>query len=171
MAIELRLYDELLETDGRARSGYPGYGAAVGEVDALGSVAGERAASERYVRPVLIDEMEISIEDGRHPVIESISTERFIPNNTNVESRRERHPDHHRPEHGRQVDVSAAGGADRPAQPDRQLRARCRSCASASSTASSPASARPTNSPAASRHSWWRCTRPRTSSTTPRTAR
>ena len=39
-------------------------------------------------------------------------------------SRPQRNPDHHRPEHGRQVDLSAPGRADRSAQSDRQLRSR-----------------------------------------------
>jgi DNA mismatch repair protein MutS len=56
---------------------------AIGELDALGSFAAI-ALKRRYVRAALSEDEELWIEDGRHPVIESISTERFIPNNTEV---------------------------------------------------------------------------------------
>jgi DNA mismatch repair protein MutS len=39
----------------------------------------------RYVRPALSDDAEIAIEDGRHPVIEAIAAERFIPNHTDID--------------------------------------------------------------------------------------
>jgi DNA mismatch repair protein MutS len=83
-AIEARLYDELLETVSRSSAAILSTGAAVGEVDALASLA-TVAVRNRYVRATLSDAAEISIEDGRHPVIEVIGAERFIPNHTDVE--------------------------------------------------------------------------------------
>ncbi len=65
-------------------------------------------------------------------------------------------PPHHRPEHGRQVDLHAAGGADRAARLLRRVRAGLPPPRSAPSTASSRASAPPTTSPAGARPSWWR---------------
>jgi DNA mismatch repair protein MutS len=56
----------------------------VGEVDSVCSLA-TIAVRHRYVRPQLSELAEICIEDGRHPVIEQISAERFIPNHTNVD--------------------------------------------------------------------------------------
>ena len=56
---------------------------AVGHVDALSSFA-TIAARNRYVRATLSDDAEIIIEDGRHPVIEAIATERFIPNTSEI---------------------------------------------------------------------------------------
>jgi DNA mismatch repair protein MutS len=71
----------------------------------------------------------------------------------------------HRPEHGRQVDLPAPERADRGARPDGLLRAGEARRISASSTACSAASARPTISRAAARPSWSRWSRPRRSST------
>jgi DNA mismatch repair protein MutS len=38
----------------------------------------------RYVRATLSEEAELCIDDGRHPVIEQIAAERFIPNETDI---------------------------------------------------------------------------------------
>jgi len=86
-AIEARLYDQLLETVARSSGAILGTGAAVGEVDALASLA-TVAVRNRYVRAALSESSEICIEDGRHPVIEVIGGERFIPNHTDVERAR-----------------------------------------------------------------------------------
>ena len=83
-AIEVRLYDELLEDVSRASTSILATGRAVGEVDALGSLA-TIAVRNRYVRAALSDDAEICVEDGRHPVIEAITAERFIPNHTDVQ--------------------------------------------------------------------------------------
>jgi DNA mismatch repair protein MutS len=84
IAIEVRLYDALLEAVSRASGGILGTARAAGEVDAIGSLA-TIAVRNRYVRATLSEEAEISIEDGRHPVIEQIATERFIPNHTDIQ--------------------------------------------------------------------------------------
>lgn len=52
---------------------------ALSTLDALASLA-ETAARRRYVRPVMHDGDEIEIAQGRHPVIEALSSEPFIPN-------------------------------------------------------------------------------------------
>ena len=83
VAIEVRLYDELLTAVARISPAVLGTARAVGEVDALGALA-TIAVRNRYVRPQLSEEAELCIEDGRHPVIEQIASERFIPNNTDV---------------------------------------------------------------------------------------
>ena len=82
-AIEVRLYDALLELVSRSAAKILATASAVGQVDALGSFA-SMAARNRYVRATLSDASEIVIEDGRHPVIESIASERFIPNNSDI---------------------------------------------------------------------------------------
>ncbi|MBW3670447.1 MAG: DNA mismatch repair protein MutS [Acidobacteria bacterium] len=56
---------------------------AVARIDVLTSFASV-ALRRRYVRPQLAAETVIDIRDGRHPVVEAISTERFIPNDTCV---------------------------------------------------------------------------------------
>ena len=83
VAIEVRLYEELLEAVSRFTLNVLATGRAVGEVDAIGSLAAI-AVRNRYVRATLSDEVEIVIEDGRHPVIEAIAAERFIPNNSEI---------------------------------------------------------------------------------------
>jgi len=83
IAIELRLYDELLARVAAVSPAILAVARAVGEIDALGSLA-TVAVRNRYVRPQLSEEAELCIEDGRHPVIEQITSERFIPNHTNV---------------------------------------------------------------------------------------
>jgi DNA mismatch repair protein MutS len=83
-AIEVRLYDELLDAVAQDSLAILCVGRAVGEVDALASLA-TIAVRNRYVRATLSEAAEIRIEDGRHPVIEQIAAERFIPNHTDIE--------------------------------------------------------------------------------------
>ena len=87
IAIEARLYDELLAGVAKESAAILAVGGAVGEIDGLASLA-TIAVRHRYVRAALSDAAEISIEEGRHPVIEVIGAERFIPNHTDVERAR-----------------------------------------------------------------------------------
>jgi DNA mismatch repair protein MutS len=52
---------------------------ALAMLDALSALA-EAAVRRRFTRPVMHDGDEIEILQGRHPVIEAVSTEQFIPN-------------------------------------------------------------------------------------------
>lgn len=52
---------------------------ALAALDALAALA-ETASRRRYVRPIMHDGDEIEIVQGRHPVIEAVSQEPFIPN-------------------------------------------------------------------------------------------
>jgi DNA mismatch repair protein MutS len=52
---------------------------ALASLDALAALA-ETAARRRYVRPLMHDGDEIEIVQGRHPVIEAVTQEPFIPN-------------------------------------------------------------------------------------------
>ena len=92
---------------------------------------------------------------GRHLVVEHISTSPFIPNDTQLR-RRAAHADHHRAEHGRQVDLHATDGTDCIAGAHRLLRPGQSAQPSALSTASFRASVRPTTWPAAVPPSWSR---------------
>jgi len=83
IAIETRLYDALLDAVSHFSAAVLATGRAVGEIDAIGSLA-TVAVRNRYVRATLSDEAEIVIEDGRHPVIEAIASERFIPNTSEI---------------------------------------------------------------------------------------
>ncbi len=84
IVIEERLYGELLENVAKLTGAILATARAVGQVDALSSLA-TIAVRHRYVRASLSETAEICIEDGRHPVIEVIASERFIPNHTDVE--------------------------------------------------------------------------------------
>lgn len=59
----------------------------IANVDVLQGLAG--AASEnRYIKPVINEEDTISIEDGRHPVVEKMITgERYVPNSINMDNK------------------------------------------------------------------------------------
>ena len=87
IAIELRLYDDLLGAIARVSPAILATARTVGDVDALASLA-TIAVRNRYVRATISDIAEICIEDGRHPVIEQLTTERFIPNNTDIAQER-----------------------------------------------------------------------------------
>ena len=82
--IETRLYEELLDAVAQTSGEILATARAVGEVDAISSLA-TIAVRNRYVRASLSEGAEICIEDGRHPVIEVIAGERFIPNNTDID--------------------------------------------------------------------------------------
>ena len=84
IAIESRLYGALLDGVAQMNGAVLGTARAVGEVDAISSLA-TVAVRNRYVRASLSEAAEICIDDGRHPVIEAIASERFIPNNTAVD--------------------------------------------------------------------------------------
>ena len=86
--------DELeLEIFHQVRGEVAGYAArlqrtaqAVAELDALVSL-GTVAAERGYVRPTITEGTELRIEDGRHPVLEQIMTERFVPNSVEMDGR------------------------------------------------------------------------------------
>ena len=61
---------------------------ALARLDALSALA-DRALALGYVRPEIHDGDELTIEDGRHPVIEQLpDAERFVPNDTRLDCRR-----------------------------------------------------------------------------------
>ena len=84
VAIEVELYTKLLARIASRAAATLATSAAVGEVDALASLASV-ALRRRYVRPQLSESTCITVEEGRHPVIETLTTERFIPNDTEIE--------------------------------------------------------------------------------------
>jgi DNA mismatch repair protein MutS len=83
IAIEMRLYDELLASISRLSADILATARAIGEIDAVGSLA-TVAVRNRYVRPALSEDAELCVDDGRHPVIEQLTAERFIPNHTDI---------------------------------------------------------------------------------------
>ena len=61
---------------------------AIAEIDCLVCLA-EVALAQKYVRPTLNDEARLEIQDGRHPVLESLQRDPpFVPNDTLLEATR-----------------------------------------------------------------------------------
>ena len=82
LAIEIRLYEKLLASLGGRCGAILATARGVGAVDTLAGLA-LLARKRRYVRAQLSDVQEIEIEQGRHPVIETLA-ERFIPNDASI---------------------------------------------------------------------------------------
>ena len=84
--------------------------AALARLDVLGAFA-ETARLYNYCRPQIGDDGVLFIREGRHPVLEqSLSEERFVPNDTRLDAR-DADRAHHRAEHGGQEHLHPAGGA------------------------------------------------------------
>jgi DNA mismatch repair protein MutS len=60
---------------------------ALSELDALASMA-ERACTLEWSRPELVSESRLTIECGRHPIVQRFSTAPFVPNDLRLESGR-----------------------------------------------------------------------------------
>src|SRR5262249_1796718 len=60
---------------------------ALSELDALGALA-ERACALEWTRPELVAEQRLSIESGRHPVVERFSQNPFVPNDLQLDATR-----------------------------------------------------------------------------------
>jgi DNA mismatch repair protein MutS len=88
LAREKQLYDELLETLAAQLSLLQQSAQATAELDVLTSFA-ERAVNLDYCCPILSDTTGISIDGGRHPVVEQVSSDSFVGNDVelNDESR------------------------------------------------------------------------------------
>jgi len=88
LARERELWDGLLDRLTGELAGLKRMAAALAQVDVLANLA-ERAVSLRYVEPELSDEPGLRIEGGRHPVVERVLDDPFVPNDLElVDSRR-----------------------------------------------------------------------------------
>ena len=80
--IETRLFRELCERLAAACSRLLGTARSLADLDVLAALA-ETAALNGYVRPEVVEEDVLEIHEGRHPVVEhTLSSERFVPNET-----------------------------------------------------------------------------------------
>lgn len=70
--------DELLEAAGT-----------VAEVDVLAALA-QVAAERGYIRPAFVTESVVTIEEGRHPVMEAVLHARFVPNDLDLRAAKRR---------------------------------------------------------------------------------
>ena len=95
---------------------------AVATLDVLAALA-DAAAAGNYTKPLIHDGDEFSATDARHPVVERHVAGAFVPNDVHLDGAAPAARDPHRAEHGRQVDLPAAGRAARAARAGRLVRA------------------------------------------------
>ncbi len=79
LARERELYDALLDLLVAELAPLKRMAAALALADVLANLA-ERAVSLRYVQPELVEEPGLRIEGGRHPVVERVLDDPFVPN-------------------------------------------------------------------------------------------
>jgi DNA mismatch repair protein MutS len=79
LARERELWDGLLDRLTTELATMKRMAAALAQVDVLANLA-ERAVSHRYVEPELSDQPGLRIEGGRHPVVERVLDDPFVPN-------------------------------------------------------------------------------------------
>ncbi|MCC6738326.1 MAG: DNA mismatch repair protein MutS [Planctomycetia bacterium] len=83
-----REYEVFLELRERAAKGVGTLlrtAAAVAELDVVASMA-QVAVEHRYARPVVDDSGALEIRDGRHPVLERFTQDRFVPNDAALDA-------------------------------------------------------------------------------------
>jgi DNA mismatch repair protein MutS len=79
--LEYQLFQAVREQVGRSAAQLLAVAGAAAELDVLAAY-GETAARHGYARPVVDDSTAIVIRNGRHPVVERLAGEPFIPNDT-----------------------------------------------------------------------------------------
>lgn len=85
--LEYRLFEQIRKRVSDETPRLQKTASAIAIIDLLGALA-EIADRYHYVRPVVNDEDEILIRDGRHPVLERMGLlERFVPNDTQMDTR------------------------------------------------------------------------------------
>ena len=87
LAREKQLYDELLDALIAVLPGLQATANAIAELDVLASFA-ERAVALDWNRPQLVDMPCLRITAGRHPVVEQVSAEPFVPNDVTLDDER-----------------------------------------------------------------------------------
>ncbi|KYK27816.1 MAG: hypothetical protein AYK23_02090, partial [Candidatus Proteinoplasmatales archaeon SG8-5] len=88
-ALEYELFGDVREKVAEKAAILQGTASALGNLDTLVTLA-EVASLNDYHRPKVNDSSNINIVDGRHPVVESLLAERFIPNDTKLDMKRNR---------------------------------------------------------------------------------
>ena len=87
--VEVSLFRGICTEVGRSAAGVLSTARALARVDALRSL-GEVAAANGYVRPDLNDGTTLDIEQGRHPVVETLlESGRFVPNDVRLSAEEE----------------------------------------------------------------------------------
>ena len=81
--LERALFSALSARIGESAARLLGTARTIGELDALVGLA-EKAATQGWVRPEVVEGQALEIRDGRHPVVEQF-TPRFVPNDSVLE--------------------------------------------------------------------------------------
>jgi DNA mismatch repair protein MutS len=84
-ARERELFGALLERCAARAVRLAGTARALAALDVLGSFA-DRARRHRYARPTLASGARIVLRDARHPVVEALSREPFVPNDVELDA-------------------------------------------------------------------------------------
>ncbi|MBN1684834.1 MAG: DNA mismatch repair protein MutS [Gammaproteobacteria bacterium] len=87
LALEKALYDQLIDQLSHHLEPLQICAQALAQLDVLNTLA-ERADSLHYVAPKLVDEPGIFIKAGRHPVVEKVLKDPFIPNDAVLNNER-----------------------------------------------------------------------------------
>jgi len=87
LAREKALYDELLERIAEDLPALQDSARALAEIDVLSNFA-ERAQTLRFARPELTETPGIEIQQGRHPVVEALLDDPFVPNDLHLDAKR-----------------------------------------------------------------------------------
>jgi DNA mismatch repair protein MutS len=87
LALEKQLYEELFTFIAPHIEQLQIMAAALADLDVLNNLA-ERAQTLNYTKPILCDDDNISIRQGRHPVVEQVMKEPFIANPVELNSQR-----------------------------------------------------------------------------------
>jgi len=87
LAREKALYDEVLETVAEQLAPLQDAAQALAELDVISNFA-ERATTLRFAAPEFREAPGFEIEDGRHPVVEQLLDEPFVPNNLLMDTQR-----------------------------------------------------------------------------------
>ncbi|MBP5648506.1 MAG: DNA mismatch repair protein MutS [Clostridia bacterium] len=86
LALEQKLYSELIRSVSKHVDDILSTASVVAEIDVLFSF-GEVSVKNNYSRPYINEDIdEINIKEGRHPIVEKIGKETFVPNNTFINS-------------------------------------------------------------------------------------
>ncbi len=87
LALEKQLYEELFRFIAPHIEQLQIMAAALADLDVLNNLA-ERALTLNYAKPILCDNDNISIKQGRHPVVEQVMKEPFIANPVELNAQR-----------------------------------------------------------------------------------
>jgi len=79
IAREQTLFEKLCDESASRLEELHEYAAVVAELDVLACFA-RRAVKHRYIRPTMVEEPVLRIRDGRHPVLDELLADRFVPN-------------------------------------------------------------------------------------------